>query len=398
MPSVCLYFEVHQPFRLNRFSVFSIGNDNIDPFGNYFNHKLNREVFKRVAKKCYLPTNKLLLDLIDRFDGKFKISFSLTGTFMEYCDAYMPEVMESFQQLFSTGQVDLISETYYHSLAGLFDDLSEFEEQVRLHYETVKDRFNYTPQVFRNTEAIYDNRIAKKIEEMGFKGIITEGAEKILNWRSPNYIYKPVNADKLKVLLRNYQLSDDIAFRFSATGWNEFPLTADKFAHWVAGSEGDLINIFIDYETFGEHQWPETGIFEFLRHFPEKLLNFPNTNFLKVSEAVNRFDAVGEIDVPFAISWADNERDVSTWLGNDMQIACFNELKDIGKAIKDRGDKELLRIWRLLQTSDHLYYISTKGLADGTVHKYFSPYSQPYEGFINYMNILQDLKQRIDMI
>ncbi len=396
MPAVCCYFEVHQPFRINRFSVFHIGGD-VNPYDAYFNHDLNRKIFERVANKCYLPTNRLLLDLIKQFNGKFRISFSITGTFMEYCDRYMPEVMESFKELFRTGCVDLIGETYYHSLSGIFDDLSEFEDQVNLHRETLMRRFNYEPAVFRNTEAIYDNRIAKKIEEMGFRGIITEGTEKILGWRSPNYLYKPVNASNLKVLLRNHQLSDDIAFRFSASGWNEFPLTAEKFGSWVSASEGDLVNIFMDYETFGEHQWPETGIFDFLRHLPDEILRYPNNEFITVREAVERFSPVGEIDVPFAISWADTERDVSTWLGNDMQIACFNELKEIGRRVREKGDENLIRLWRLLQTSDHLYYISTKGLADGDVHKYFSPYSGPYEGFINYMNILQDLKQRVEL-
>jgi len=396
MPAVCCYFEVHQPFRINRFSVFHIGGD-VNPYDAYFNHDLNRKIFERVANKCYLPTNRLLLDLIKQFNGKFRISFSITGTFMEYCDRYMPEVMESFKELFRTGCVDLIGETYYHSLSGIFDDLSEFEDQVNLHRETLMRRFNCEPAVFRNTEAIYDNRIAKKIEEMGFRGIITEGTEKILGWRSPNYLYKPVNAPNLKVLLRNHQLSDDIAFRFSASGWNEFPLTAEKFGSWVSASEGDLVNIFMDYETFGEHQWPETGIFDFLRHLPDEILRYPNNEFITVREAVERFSPVGEIDVPFAISWADMERDVSTWLGNDMQIACFNELKEIGRRVREKGDENLIRLWRLLQTSDHLYYISTKGLADGDVHKYFSPYSGPYEGFINYMNILQDLKQRVEL-
>ncbi|MCD6469144.1 MAG: glycoside hydrolase family 57 protein [Thermoplasmata archaeon] len=394
MPAVCLYFEVHQPFRLNRFSVFSIG-ERINPAGTYFNHELNEKVFEKVARKCYLPTNQLLLDLIERFNGRLKVSFSITGTFMEYCDAHMPEVMESFRDLVKTGCVDLISETYYHSLASLFDDLTEFEEQVKLHRDTIMSRFGFTPTVFRNTEAIYDNRIAKKVEELGFKGIITEGTEKVLQWRSPNYLYKPVSSGNLKVLLRNYKLSDDVAFRFSSVEWSEFPLTADKFASWVAGSEGDVVNIFMDYETFGEHQWPETGIFEFLRHFPQEVVEKHGLEFVTVGEAVNRFNPVGEIDVPFAISWADTERDVSTWLGNDMQVACFNELKEIGRMVKEKDKPELLKLWRLLQTSDHLYYLSTKGLADGTVHKYFSPYEHPYEGFINYMNILQDLKQRV---
>jgi len=394
MTSVCLYFEVHQPVRLNRFSVFNIGKKS-DAFSTYFNHELNRWIFEKVARKCYLPTNNLLLDLINENQGKFRLSFSITGTFVEYCQRYIPELLDSFKKLFATGAVDLIDETYFHSLSGLYDDLDEFEEQVIMHRNMIKKIFNYKPKVFRNTETIYDNRIAKKVADMGYKGILTEGAEKVLGWRSPNYIYKPVNAD-IKVLLRNYTLSDDIGFRFSAREWPGFPLTADKYSNWMANCEGDLINLFIDYETFGEHQWIETGIFDFLKHLPNETLKHNHLDFVTVSEAVDRYNVVGEIDVPWAISWADADRDVSTWLGNNMQIACFNELKDLGKKIKQIDDKELLYVWRLLQTSDHLYYISTKGAQDGDVHAYFSPYDAPYEGFINYMNILQDLKQKVN--
>ena len=387
-----MYFEVHQPMRLNRFSVFNIGNN--AGTSNYFNNKLNHEIFEKVAKKCYLPTNNLLLNLINEFDGKFRISFSLTGTFVEYCERFMPSVIDSFKKLFATGAVDMIEETYFHSLSGLYDDLDEFEEQIMMHRQMIKRLFNYEPKVFRNTEAIYDNRIAKKIGEMGYKGIITEGTEKILGWRSPNYLYRPINSD-IKVLLRNYSLSDDIGFRFSSRHWPGFPLTADKYARWMSRCEGDLINLFIDYETFGEHQWTETGIFDFLSHLPNEALKHEQLDFVTVSEAVDRYQPVGEIDVPWAISWADADRDVSTWLGNDMQFACFNELKDIGKKLKKRGDEELLNVWRRLQTSDHLYYVSTKGLEDGDVHAYFSHYDGPYDGFINYMNVLQDLKQKI---
>ncbi len=393
MTSICIYFEVHQPTRLNRFSVFNVGKNN-DPLSTYFNSELNYWIFEKVAKKCYIPTNKILLDLINEFDGKFRISFSLTGTFIEYCENYMPSLLDSFKDLFATGAVDLIEETYFHSLSSLYDDLDEFEEQVLMHNEMIKRIFNYKPRVFRNTEAIFDNRIAKKVSELGYKGILTEGTEKILDWRSPNYVYKPVNTD-IKVLLRNYTLSDDVGFRFSARGWPGYPLTADKYAYWLASCTGDLINLFIDYETFGEHQWIETGIFDFLDHLPKEVSKHRNLDFVTVSEAVERYEPVGEIDVPWAISWADADRDVSTWLGNNMQIACFNEIKELGKAIKQKKDRDLLYIWRLLQTSDHLYYLSTKGMEDGDVHAYFSPYSGPYEGFINYMNILQDLKQRV---
>jgi alpha-amylase len=392
MSSICFYFEVHQPLRLGRFSVFNIGN--IDSNFSYFNQDLNKEIFEKVAKKCYLPTNNLLLELIRRFDGDFKVSFSLTGTFIEYCECFMPELIDSFKELFKTGSVDMIEETYYHSLSSLFDDLDEFEEQVKLHRKMIKNYFGYKPRVFRNTEAIYDNRIAKKVAEMGYKGIITEGSEQILGWRSPNFLYKPISCD-LSVLLRNYTLSDDVGFRFSARGWKDFPLTAEKYAGWMSHNQGDLVNLFMDYETFGEHHWEDTGIFDFLKNLPGEVFNHKHLDFVTVSEAVERYKPVGLIDVPWAVSWADEDRDVSTWLGNDMQIACFNELKNIGSKIKESGNEDLLETWRRLQTSDHLYYVSTKGLNDGDVHAYFSPYDGPYDGFINFMNVLQDFKQKL---
>jgi alpha-amylase len=387
-----MYFEVHQPMRLNKFSVFNIGEENNR--SEYFNRKLNEQIFTKVAKKCYLPTNNLLLELIRKHDGNFNISFSLTGTFVEYCQDFMPEVIDSFKKLFSTGSVDMMEETYYHSLSSLYEEMDEFEDQVKMHRQMIKNIFNYKPRVFRNTEAIYDNRIAKKIEDMDYKGILTEGTEKILGWRSPNYLYKPVNSN-IKVLLRNYNLSDDVGFRFSAQMWKGWPLTADKYANLLSQVQGDTVNLFMDYETFGEHQWTETGIFDFLRHLPAEVLKHKHMDFITTSAAVEKYEVVGEIDVPWAISWADEDRNVSTWLGNDMQIACFNELKDIGHKIKEKNDRELLETWRKLQTSDHLYYCSTKGLADGDVHAYFSPYDGPYDGFINFMNILQDLKHKI---
>ncbi len=393
MPSICFYFEVHQPMRLNRFSVFNIGNTD-HPRSTYFNKKQNSDIFEKVAKKCYMPTTKLLLELIRKHDGKFRVSFSLTGTFVEYCEHYMPEILDIFKELFKTGAVDFIEETYYHSLSSLFDDHEEFKEQVTLHNRMIKRLFNYQPRVFRNTEAIFDNRIAKTIADMGYKGIITEGSDQVLQWRSPNFLYKPVKTD-IKVLLRNYKLSDDVGFRFSARDWPGYPLTADKYAKWMSHCEGDVINLFMDYETFGEHQWTETGIFDFIKHLPGEALSHQNLDFVTVSEAVERYESVGEIDVPWAISWADEDRDVSTWLGNDMQKACFEEIKALGGKIKEKGNKDLLHVWRLLQTSDHLYYCSTKGFEDGNVHAYFSPYDIPYEGFINYMNILQDLKHHI---
>jgi alpha-amylase len=393
MVSVCIYFEVHQPIRLKHFSNAGIGRKN-DALNTYFNHDFNRGILKKVAEKCYLPTNRVLLDLIHEFDGKFRVSFSLTGTFVESCNRYMPDLLDSFGQLFDTGAVDFIEETYFHSLASLYDHLEEFKEQVTMHRNMMNQLFHYQPKVFRNTEVIYDNRIARTIASMGYKGIITEGTEKILGSRSPNYVYKSSNSE-MKVLLRNYRLSDDVGFRFSTHDWSEYPLTASKYAQWIAQSQGNLINLFMDYETFGEHQWYETGIFEFLRFLPKEILKYHHLDFVTVSEAIQRYNAVGEIDVPWAISWADEDRNVSTWLGNDMQMACFTILQEIGRLLKKQKKKDLLHVWRLLQTSDHLYYMSTKGLKDGAVHTYFRPYDSPHEAFNNYLNILQDLRYKI---
>jgi alpha-amylase len=393
MTSICLYFQVHQPIRLKHFSTVNIGRKN-DALNTYFNHDLNRGIFQKVAKKCYLPTNQLLLDLINEYHGKFRLSFSMTGTFLDTCERYMPKVLESFKQLFDTGAVDFLDETYYHSLASLYHNLDEFKEQITMHQQKMKQLLNYQPSVFRNTEVIYDNRIAKTIATMGYKGIITEGTEKILGSRSPNYLYTPKNGS-LKVLLRNYRLSDDVGFRFSNHDWNEYPLTATKYAQWIADSPGDIINLFMDYETFGEHQWRETGILEFLRYLPKEILHYPHLDFVTVSEAVQRYTPVGSIDVPQAISWADEARDVSTWLGNDMQIVCFTLLQEIGKLAKKNKKEDLLHAWRLLQTSDHLYYLSTKGLNDEAVHTYFRPYDSAHEAFNNYLNILQDLRYKL---
>lgn len=391
MVSVCFYFQVHQPYRLRKYHIFEIGNG-----GNYFDDAKNEAICKKVSQKCYLPTNRLIYDLIYETDGRFKVSYSITGVALEQFDKYCPEVIESFIDLIDTGAVELLDETYYHSLAFLYSE-REFREQVKLHRKTIREIFNYKPKVFRNTELIYNNRVADIVEDMGYKGVLAEGADHILEWRSPNFLYKPITAKKIKLLLKNYRLSDDIAFRFSQRSWDGWPLTSDKFAVWISAinGNGNVVNLFMDYETFGEHHWSETGIFEFLKHLPEEVLKYDHLDFVTVSEAIERYEPVGEIDVPWAISWADEQRDVSTWLGNEMQHACFKELQEIGKKLKERGDRDLLHIWRKLQTSDHLYYISTKGFEDGAVHRYFSPYDDPYEGFINYMNILQDFKQQL---
>lgn len=392
MVAVCFYFQVHQPYRLKEYSVFDIGENS-----DYFDDIKNKEIMQKVAKKCYLPTNKLLLKLIKKYeneDKQFKISFSITGTAIEQFEKYAPEVLESFKRLAETGKVEFLSETYYHSLSFLFSK-EEFKKQIQMHKNVIKKHFNQTPKIFRNTELIYNNELANFIEEMGYKGIIAEGADHILQWRSPNFVYKPKTCSKIKLLLKNYKLSDDIAFRFSNKAWESYPLTAPKFAEWVnaANGNGEIINLFMDYETFGEHQWEDTGIFKFLEHLPEEFFKHPDASFITCSEAI-KYPERDELDVHLPISWADLERDLSAWLGNKIQDSAIQELYKIEHEIKKTKDTKLIQDWEKLTTSDHFYYMCTKWFSDGDVHKYFNPYDNPYDAFITFMNVIQDLLLR----
>lgn len=389
MVAICLYFQVHQPHRLNKYSFFDIGSGK-----SYFNEARNKQIFERVARKCYYPTNNALKKLIHRHGGAFKVSFSMTGTFVEQCLKYDPKVLDSFKKLFDTGCVDILDETYYHSLAYLISP-DEFKEQIKHHRKLIYEHFGHKPVVFRNTEAMYGNEIARIAEDMGYKGILAEGWHSYLGWRSPNYIYRPRGCKKMKLMMRNYRLSDDVSFRFSTPTWSEFPLTAGKYAAWLAGNDGQVVNLFMDYETFGEHQWVETGIFDFLDHFPREALKYRNLSFMTLSEAVKRYEPVGEIDVPYLSSWADMDRDLTAWLGNEMQREAFNSVKRIEPLVKASRDKGLLDAWRKLQTSDHFYYMCTKWFADGDIHKYFSDYENPYDAFTNFMNILMDVRERL---
>jgi alpha-amylase len=391
--SVCFYFQVHQPYRLRKYQVFDIGNNQ-----NYFDDHKNREICIKVANKCYLPVNKIMLDLIKHFKGKFKIAYSITGTVLEQFEEYCPEVITSFQELAKTGCVEFISETYYHSLSYLYSK-QEFKEQVEMHKKKIKKLFNQDPKIFRNTELIFNNELAKFVEDMGYEGIIAEGADHILGWRSPNFLYKAVSTNKIKLLLKNYKLSDDIAFRFSNKGWEEWPLTTDKFCQWInaVNGNGEVINLFMDYETLGEHQWEDTGILEFVKHLPNELLKNSDNNFLTPSEVVKKYPIRGEVDMHNFVSWADIERDLSAWLGNPMQDNSMSELYLIENKIKETKDKKLIENWRKLTTSDHFYYMCTKWFADGDVHKYFNPYDSPYESFIAFMNILNDMILRINI-
>jgi alpha-amylase len=395
MSSVCLYFQVHQPRRVKKYRIFEIGRDH-----QYFDSEefgtSNAKILKKVAEKSYLPTNALLLDLIKKHP-EFKVSFSISGTFLEQCEEYAPEIIESFKKLVDTGNVELLTETYYHSLSFLYSK-EEFRKQVGLHRRKVRELFNVYPKVFRNTELIYNNDLAKEVEQMGFMGVLTEGADHIMGWRSPNFVYRPKGTSHISVLLKNYKLSDDIAFRFGEKSWKEYPLTADKFASWVSqvNGSGEVVNLFMDYESFGEHQWADTGIFEFLKQLPEEIYKHPDNRFVTPSEAIYQHSAKAELDIPHFISWADQERDLSAWLSNPMQHDAMGKIYALEHDILALEDPDLLRDWRHLQTSDHFYYMCTKYFSDGDIHKYFSPYSSPYEAFIYYMNALSDLKIRVD--
>ncbi len=396
MPSICFYFQVHQPLRIKKYRYFDIGKK-----GPYFDDNSdsnlnNQKILQKVAQKSYLPANRLLFELIKEYP-KFKVSFSLSGLAIEQFEKYSPETLESFQKLVDTKRVELLSETYYHSLSFIYSK-DEFKSQIDLHTEKLKNVFKIKrPAVFRNTELIYNNDLAKYIEGLGYKGILAEGADHVLGWRSPNFLYRPVNTNKIKLLLKNYKLSDDIAFRFSERSWREYPLTAEKFAAWVSAinGNGQIVNLFMDYETFGEHQWEDTGIFNFLRALPEEILKHPDNDFTTPFEAIKKYEAVGEIDVPYYISWADVERDLSAWIGNSMQADALSKLYEIKDKVYKSKNNEIKRDWQRLTTSDHFYYMCVKWFQDGDVHAYFNPYDSPYDAFRYYMNVLADLELRL---
>ena len=392
MKTICLYFQVHQPFRFRTYRFFDIGNDHY-----YYDDYSNESILRKVADKCYLPANKILLDLIKKNKGEFKVAFSISGIAIEQFKLYAPEVLESFQELARTGQVEFLAETYSHSLASMHDS-QEFTQQVEQHRAMVKELFGQDPQVFRNTELIYSDLIGATIHKMGFKAMLTEGAKHVLGWKSPNYLYCNAIEPRLKVLLKNYKLSDDIAFRFSDQGWADYPLTAEKYVGWLNSlpKEEETVNLFMDYETFGEHQWAESGIFDFLASLPAAVEKHTEFTFSTPSEVAEKLQVVSAVNVPNPISWADEERDLSAWLGNEMQREAFYKLMDLREKVYQSNDPELHQDFRYLQVSDHFYYMSTKFFSDGEVHSYFNPYNSPYDAFINYMNVMSDFKIRVD--
>ncbi len=392
---IVLYLHVHQPWRVKPYSVFDIAADH-----HYFNsdHEKtdNRYVLEKVAEKSYRPMNALLLELLEAHP-EFKVSLSITGTFLEQAEEWAPDVIDSFRRIVDTGRVEIVGETYQHSLA-FFYSRGEFEAQVQQHAEKIQTLFGVTPTAFRNTELAYNDSLAAWADDAGYKAILAEGWGPVLGWRSPNYVYRPHGTEHIKLLMKNYQLSDDLAFRFSNRAWKEWPLTADKYNAWLESAFTDdapIVNLFMDYETFGEHQWEDTGIFSFFKQFIGDWLEDDTHTFYTVTGAAEQFEPVDEVSTPQTITWADTERDLTAWLGNAMQQEAMRHLYDLEHSVLHSGDLKLIADWRNLQTSDHAYYMCTKWFRDGDVHAYFSPYDSPYDAFLYYMNAIRDLRYRV---
>jgi alpha-amylase len=392
--AICLYFEVHQPFRLKRYRFFDLGHDHY-----YYDDFTNESIMRKVAEKCYLPANKIIMELINKYKGKFRVAFSLSGLVLDQFRLYAPDVLDSFKELANTGMVEFLAETDSHSLSSL-KSREVFVQQVEEHVSMMKEFLNVVPTSFRNTELIYSDRIGAWVADMGFKAMLTEGAKHVLGWKSPNFLYCNSINPRLKVLLRNFVLSDDIAFRFSNRGWNKWPLTADKYSSWLnkLAPDSELVNIFIDYETFGEHHWKETGIFDFLYHLPGTVIKKTPFKFMTPSEVADNLQPVSAINIPSPISWADEERDITAWLGNELQSAAFDKLYELADKVNNCSSDQLKKDWVYLQSSDHFYYMCTKFFSDGAVHAYFNPYETPYDAFMNYMNVLSDFEIRLNLL
>lgn len=396
MRAICLYLHIHQPIRYRQYSAFDISNNSNYYDDIYEGRQSNERIFRKVTEKSYRP----MLNLLERNmkeQPEFKVSFSITGTWLEQAKKWAPELIEQIKRMVKTGHAEIIGETYYHSLS-FFYDKDEFEKQVKEHGKAIKELFDYTPTVFRNTELAYNDELAFWAENAGYKGILAEGWDRILKWRSPNYVYRPKDCENIRLLLKNYRLSDDIAFRFSNKRWSEWPLTPEKYLNWINESclNGNLVNLFMDFETFGEHQWKDTGIFDFIDKFIKKWLGEYENKFLAASEACRMSDPVGEISMPETITWADTERDLSAWDSNSMQKNAMQDLYNLREKVINSQDEQLIKDWQYLTTSDHAYSMCTKYWNDGDVHAYFSAYASPYESFMYFENILKDLSYRLN--
>ena len=392
---VTLYLHVHQPWRIRQYSIFDVAHQHDYFSGGHNPAQDNEKIFRKVANKSYRPMNALLEKMLQRH-ADFKLSLSLSGSFLEQAEQYAPDVIESFQRLVATGRVEILASPYHHSLAFFYSP-SEFERQISLHQQKIEQLFGVRPRVLANTELAYNDNLAQWAENHGFNGVLAEGWDPVLGWRSPNYVYRPVGTERIGLLLKNYRLSDDIAFRFSDRKWSNWPLSAETFTDWVisAADEAPLVNLFMDYETFGEHQWRETGIFQFFEKFVEQWLADSDHKFYTVSEAIANNRLVGELSMPSPVTWADSERDLTAWNGNRLQSEALRYIYGLERDVLASGNDELIRDWRRLQMSDHFYYMCTKWFTDGDVHAYFSPYESPHDAFLQYMNVIRDMRWRL---
>ncbi|WP_304296331.1 glycoside hydrolase family 57 protein [Capnocytophaga leadbetteri] len=390
--SICIYFQIHHPERLRKYQFFDIGKKH-----NYFDNYANRSELEDLAENCYLPANALLLDLIKKYEGKFKVAFSISGSAIDQLEMHTPEVIRSFQELAQTGQVEFLAETYSHSLASLSEDTDEFELQVKRHSTAIKELFGKKPVTFRNTSLIYSDKIGKRVADLGFKTMLTDGAKHVLGWKSPNFVYKNALDENLNLLLKNSKLSDDIAIRFSDRNWSEYPLTSEKYVDWVSHSlqDTEVLNLFMNYEVIGHYNRAESGIFDFLRYFIQQIAENPNYQFLLPKEVTKKHTAKDILPVPYPISWTDEERDITSWLGNELQKEAFTELFKIQPLVKKKKNAELNEDYSRLQASEHFYFMRTKLFSGADYHKYILPYESPYEAFINYMNVLSDFIERV---
>ena len=390
--SICIYFQIHHPERLRKYQFFDIGKKH-----NYFDNYANRSELEDLAENCYLPANALLLDLIKKYEGKFKVAFSISGSAIDQLEMHTPEIIRSFQEIAQTGQVEFLAETYSHSLASLSEDTDEFELQVKRHSAAIKELFGKKPVTFRNTSLIYSDKIGKRVADLGFKTMLTDGAKHVLGWKSPNFVYKNALDENLNLLLKNSKLSDDIAIRFSDRNWSEYPLTSEKYADWVSHSlqDTEVLNLFMNYEVIGHYNRAESGIFDFLRYFIQQIAENPNYQFLLPKEVTKKHTAKDILPVPYPISWTDEERDITSWLGNELQKEAFTELFKIQPLVKKKKNAELNEDYSRLQASEHFYFMRTKLFSGADYHKYILPYESPYEAFINYMNVLSDFIERV---
>ena len=390
--SICIYFQIHHPERLRKYQFFDIGKKH-----NYFDNYANRSELEDLAENCYLPANALLLDLIKKYEGKFKVAFSISGSAIDQLEMHTPEVIRSFQELAQTGQVEFLAETYSHSLASLSEDTDEFELQVKRHSAAIKELFGKKPVTFRNTSLIYSDKIGKRVADLGFKTMLTDGAKHVLGWKSPNFVYRNALDENLNLLLKNSKLSDDIAIRFSDRNWSEYPLTSEKYVDWVSHSlqDTEVLNLFMNYEVIGHYNRAESGIFDFLRYFIQQIAENPNYQFLLPKEVTKKHTAKDILPVPYPISWTDEERDITSWLGNELQKEAFTELFKIQPLVKKKKNAELNEDYSRLQASEHFYFMRTKLFSGADYHKYILPYESPYEAFINYMNVLSDFIERV---